>query len=165
MKAAKGVILMLLCMALFGGCGKSAEGTVTNRKIPTDDITEFYYTYENINFNAFYQRYRFYKEDGRYLFDHETRKKPGEYGPATEQDTTDKGTVELSVEEWKTFLGFLKDGTVSARKDSAESGSSGPWTFLYWKNDRGKYQVFAFSSYAVRVEFEEFCSALTETER
>ena len=30
------------------------EETVTNKKIPVEDITEFYYTYENINYNASY---------------------------------------------------------------------------------------------------------------
>ena len=154
----------MLCLTLFGGCGKNTKETVTNRKIPVGDITEFYYTRENINYDAFYQRYRFYVEDGKYAFYHETRERPGEYGPTAEKDITKSGTVELSEEEWKNFIGFLKDGTVSARKDSGESGSSGPWTFIYWKNDKGKYQVFGFSSYDKRVKFEEFCSALAQAE-
>lgn len=137
---------------------------VTNRKIPFDDITEFYYTVENVNYDAFYQRYRFYTEDGKYMFYHETREKPGEYGPTTERDITKSGAVILSADEWKNFIGFLKDGTVSAKNDPDESGESGPWTFIYWKNDKGKYRAFDFKSYDTRVEFEGFCSALAQKE-
>ena len=114
----------MLCRKLFGWRNKDNKKTVTNKKIPVEDITEFYYTYENINFNAFYQRYRFYRENGKYMFCHETRNKPGEYGPATEKDITSAGTIELSADDWDNFSEFLKDGTVSARKDSGESGSS-----------------------------------------
>ena len=156
---------MISCfMFLFGGCGKSMEETVTNRKIPLDDVTEFYYTYENINFNAYFQRYRFYIEDGKYMFQHETRERPDDYGPTTEEDITNIGSFELTAEEWKDFLAFLKDGTVSARNDSGETGSSGPWTFLYWKNDKGKYQVFEFPTYDARTQFEQYCSSLAQTE-
>lgn len=152
----------MLCLTLFGGCAKNTKETVTNRKIPIEDITEFYFTRENINYNAFYQRYRFYTEDGGYLFDYEIREKPGEYGPTAEKDITKNGMLALSAEERETFFSFLKEGTVSARKDSGESGDAGPWTFLYWKNDKGKYQVFDFPSYDTRARFEEFCSALTQ---
>ena len=155
----------MVCLALFGRRGKKTRKTVTNRKIPVEDITDFYYTRENSNFNASYQRYRFFKEDEKYTFYHETRKKPGEYGPTTEKDITSKGAAALSEDEWQDFLSFLKDGTVNARKKSAESGGSGPWTFLYWKNDKGKYQEFGFPSYKTRIAFEEFCSALSKTER
>ena len=97
------------------------------------------------------------------MFYHETREKPGEYGPTSEADITVSGTVELSDDERKEFLTFLKDGTVSARKDIGESGDSGPWTFIYWKNDKEKYQVFDFPSYGTKLKFEEFCSALSRT--
>ena len=157
---------MISCfMFLFGGCSKSRGETVTNRKIPLDDITEFYYTYENINFNAAFQRYHFYREDGKYMFQHETRERPGKYGPTTEEDITVSGTLELTADEWKDFLVFLKNGTVSARNDARESGSSGPWMFLYWKNDKGKYQVFEFPDYAAKTQFEQYCSALAQAER
>ena len=164
-KSIKGVLLIMLSLFLFSGCGKETKETITNRNIPAEDITEFYYTVDNINYDAFYQRYRFYIEDEKYMFYHETRERPGEYGPATEEDITNSGTFELSDAEWKDFLSYLKDGTVSARKDNAESGDSGPWTFIYWKKDKGKYQVFDFSSYEVRDEFVEFCSALALKER
>ena len=155
-------LIMLGCVMIFGGCAGESKETVTDRKIPAGDITEFYYTFENINANAFYQRYRFYSEDGKHLFYHETREKPGQYGPATEEDITSSGTAELSEEEWKEFLSFLKDGTVTARRDDTEAGDSGPWMFIYWKKDKGKYQVFEFASYEERVRFEGFCSELAQ---
>jgi|GEM_PF-6352319 len=33
MKSIKGVLLIMLCMALLCGCGKTAKGTITNKKI------------------------------------------------------------------------------------------------------------------------------------
>ncbi len=156
------LMIMLCCPALLCACGKSPEETVTNRKIAVEDITEFYYTISNVNFNAFYQRYRFFREDGKWLFYHETREKPGEYGPATEEDITASGTVELSEEEWEEFLAFLKDGKVTRRTDTDESGSSGPWMFIYWKRDKGKYQVFNFSSTSEMLGFEAFCAELAQ---
>lgn len=163
MKPVKGVLLIMLCLAVFGGCGKAAKETVTNRRIPTEDVTEFYYTVENVNYNAFYRRYRFYKQDGRYMFFHETRERPDGYGPAGQEDVTGGGDFELTAQEWQDFLAYLKDGTVSARKDGGDSGGSGPWTFIYWNNDKGKYRAFEFSSYDERVRFEEFCASLAET--
>ena len=80
----------------FGGTGRTAGARVVGEDIQIGDITEFYYTYENINYNAFYQRYRFYTEDGKHLFFHETRERKDDYGPATEKDTTLTGTAELT---------------------------------------------------------------------
>ena len=99
------------------------------------------------------------------MFFHEKREKPGEYGPTSEKNITSSGTVELSAEEWKDFLTFLKKGKVCARNNTAVSGDSGPWTFLNWKNDKGKYQTFEFQSYEIRLKFEEFCSALARKEK
>ncbi|MBQ6973400.1 MAG: hypothetical protein IJQ17_01145, partial [Oscillospiraceae bacterium] len=96
---------------------------------------------------------------------HETRERPGDYGPTTEADVTDTGTMTLTDEEWAEFLGFLQDGTVSARNDSADAGGDGPWTFLYWKNDKAKYQVFSFRDDGTRLQFEAFCAALAQTAR
>lgn len=157
------LMIGLGCSALLFGCGpKSSGDTITDRKIPVGDVTDFYYTYENINFNASYQRYRFYTEDGKYLFYHETRERPGQYGPTTEADVTASGTLELTVEEWKETMKLLKDGKVTKREDSAESGSSGPWTFIYWQNDKSRYQKFQFASYEGREAFEAYCSTLVE---
>ncbi len=153
---------MFCCLMLLGGCSKGSKETVTNMKISVDDVTEFYYTYENINFNASYLRYRFYRESDKYTFSFEKREKPGEYGPTNEEDVTGSGAVELKKEEWNKFLSLIKDGSVGKREDSAEAGDSGPWTFIYWKKDKGKYQVFDFSSYDKRAQFEEFCLELSE---
>ena len=165
MRSVKGVLIFMLCMALLCGCGKTAKETITNRKISVEDVTEFYYTAENINYDAFCKRYRFYKEDGKYMFRHETRERPGRYGPATEEDITSSGTLELSDDEWKDFLTILKDGTVSALKDTGESGGNGTWTFIYWKKDKGKYRVFEFPDYGARVRFEKYCFLLSQAER
>ncbi|MBQ4383740.1 MAG: hypothetical protein II795_04620 [Firmicutes bacterium] len=162
------VLMSLCCAALFSGCkDDAADGVekITNRNIPVTDITDFYYTYENINYNAFYQRYRFYVEDGRYMFHHETRERPGEYGPATEKDITSSGTFELTEEEWLDFCRLLKDGTVSERQISDETGDSGPWTYIYWKNDKSKYQEYKFASVGDRNAFKDFCTGLAQTDR
>ena len=130
------------------------------RDVLTDDISEFYYTYENINYDAFYQRYRFYIEDGKHMFFHETRERPGEYGPADENDTTSIGTIELSDEQWSEFYDLVCGGVITGREDSAESGDSGPWLYLYWNGDKSEYQVFEFESYSKEIEFEQFCQQL-----
>ncbi len=150
--------LMLLC-----GCGRAdAAERITNRGIPIEDVTEFWYTKENINFDASYQRYRFYTEDGQYQFFHETRERPGAYGPATENDVTAVGTIELSADEWREVLRLLKNGTVRDREDSAVSGSSGPWTYLYWKGDKSRYQQFSFADFAEQNAFEDYCRSLSD---
>ena len=158
----RNVLMISGLMFIFSGCGQKTGETISNLKIPYEDVTEFYYTYENINFDASYQRYWFYKEDGKAMFYHETRERPGEYGPATQEDITRSGTVELSQEEWQSFLDLLKDGSVSKRGDSAQAGGSGPWMFIYWKKDKGKYQVFDFPDYEARVRFEEYCLSLAQ---
>ena len=154
--------MMLCCTALLFGCADKTKETLTNRKIPLEDVTEFYYTYDNIHFDASFQRYRFYKEDGKYMFEHETRNRPGAYGPTTKEDVTDAGAIALTPEEWEDALSLLQSGTVSARKDDGESGGAGPWTFIYWKNDKGKYQVFEFSTVEARTHFEGYCASLAE---
>ena len=141
--------------------GKSAY--VVGTDISAEDITDFYYTYENINYNAFYQRYRFYTEDGKHLFFHETRERKDDYGPATDKDTTMIGTFELTDEEWAAFFDFLKGGKVINRVESAESGDRGPWLYLYWKGDPSEYQQFSFESAGTVLAFEEFCATLRDS--
>ena len=155
-------LLVLLC-----GCTRSDQpdtkmNTITDMHIPVEDITDFYYTYENINYNAFYQRYRFYREDGAYMFHHETREKPEDYGWTTEEDITASGTFALSEQEWKDVMALLENGKVTKREDSLSDGSSGPWMYIYWKHDKSIYQKYAFSSGADRLAFENYCSALAE---
>lgn len=139
---------------------KKKKDTVTKSKIPVCDISEFYYTCENINYNASFLRYKFSVNDEKYVFEYEIREKKGDYGPTDENDIIKKGTYELSNDEKNEFILFLKDGEVSLRKASIKTGETGPWMYLYWKNDKGKYQVFNFPSYAMKTEFEKFCTEL-----
>ncbi len=152
--------LFALAGLLFTGC--AAGEKIVGKNVQIDDITEFYWTYENINYNAHYQRYRFYVEDGKHMFYHVTRDRKDDYGPCSEEDTVKEGTFELSEEEWNRFFDLLTDGTVVNRKDSADSGDSGPWTYLYWKNDKGECQQYSFVSYERGREFETFCMELAD---
>ena len=158
----KKIVPILLCafagFSLFG-CG--SEFTV-GKDVKIEDITEFYYTCENINYNANYLRYRFYVEDEKHMFYVERRERPGDYGPATEDDITLQGSFELTDEEWEAFFDCLKEGTVEKRKEHLETGDSGPWTFLYWKKDKGDIQEFTFASVEARFGFEELCEGLEE---
>ncbi|MBQ6019603.1 MAG: hypothetical protein IJL26_05415 [Clostridia bacterium] len=170
----KRLLPFLLCLPialLVGGCGgRGSKGLFSALKpekvvgddIQAEDITEFVYTFENINYNAKYRRYRFFTEDGKYLFFHETRERPDEYGPTTPEDTTASGTVELTGEEWDSFFETLRGGTVRKRKDGTETGGYGPWTYLYWKNDKNKYRQFEFRDPSARFAFEALCVSLAE---
>lgn len=170
----------LILLALLCGCrdkeemtpsGKDSDGSDTasgifgtertvGKDILSEDITDFYYTVENINYDAFYQRYRFYTENGEHIFFHETRERKDDYGPCTEEDTTLTGTIALTEEEWARFYDLVVGGIVKDREDSAEAGGTGPWLYLYWKGDKSKYQQFSFASYGKEKEFEEFCLSL-----
>ncbi len=151
---------VLLCASVlfgFAGCGKTR--TVGNG-IAKEDITEFWYTYATSTFPPQYQRYRFYTEDGKYLFYHETRE--GDVFPLTEEYITFCGTSELTQAQWDQFYSFLYGGTVKAREENLDSGDPGPWLYLYWKNDKGKYQEFTFESYSKEKDFESFCESLKQ---
>ena len=167
------ITIGFILIALFSGCGATedpkedsaekplpAKNMTVGEDIQITDITEFYYTEENINYDAYYQRYKFYVEDGKHMFFHETRERKNDYGPCTEEDTTLIGTIELTDEQWAAFTDLVSGGTVKAREDSADAGGSGPWLFLYWTNDEGTFQVFSFDSYGTEVKFEEFCLSL-----
>ena len=130
--------------------------------IEADDITEFYYTVENINYNASYLRYRFYSQDGKHMFFFEKRERPNDYGPTTDKDTIAKAEFELSDDQWNEFFDLVKDGTVRKRHTSAESGDTGPWLYLYWKGDKGEYQEYTFQSEQKLLEFEDFCLLLSK---
>ncbi len=168
----KKIVIIAICLAMvlsLAGCAKGGSGMglfsgekTVGKQIRKGDITDFYYTYSNINYNAFYQRYRFYTEDGKFMFFHETRERKDEYGPTTEKDVTKTGTVELTDDQWTAFYKLLEGGTVVKRSESAASGGSGPWLYLYWKGDKGKIQEFTFTSLDRRGEFEEFCGSLAE---
>ena len=71
----------MLAGLLLGGCGRLIKSEYTvGTDVRQADVTEFYYTYENINYNACYLRYRFYVEDGKYYFYHEARERKDDYG-------------------------------------------------------------------------------------
>ena len=169
MKKSSAVILGLIIAFLVIGCGAAKEpgemsllngNKIVGKDIGKDDITDFYYTVENINYDAFYQRYRFYVEDGKHMFFHETRERKDDYGPCTEEDTTLTGTIELTDDQWSGFFDLVSGGTVKVREESADAGDDGPWLFLYWVNDKGKYQQFSFDSYGTQKEFVDFCLSL-----
>ena len=128
------------------------------KQIKADDIRDFYYTYSSSTDPPEYQRYRFYTEDDKHYFYHEKRE--GDHWPLREDDITISGTSELSDEEWDHFFEILSDGLVTARTESTDSGDAGPWTFIYWKNDKNKYQEYQFLSYERRLMFEEYCREL-----
>lgn len=159
------VIIPAAMVWLLSGCTGSGlfsgkrEKTV-GKDIAIDDITEFYWTYATSTFPPEYQRYYFSAEDGMFRFYHETRK--GERFPLQEEDITVSGTLELTEEEWNTFFAYLENGTVRPREENIDSGDAGPWTYLYWKNDRGDIQQFSFESYAKASSFEAFCQKLKE---
>ena len=147
-----------------GEMSLSGKTMIIGTDIAFEDITDFYYTEENINFNACYQRYRFYVEDGKHLFFHETRERKNDYGPCTEEDTVQIGTIELSDDQWSEFTALVNGGAVTAREDSTDSGGRGPWLYLYWKDDKSKYQQFSFESYETEAKFEEYCLTLAPRE-
>ena len=104
------IITGIVLSVILIGCG-TGENTekmtlfskeyIVGTDIAMDDIADFYYTEENINYDAYYQRYRFYVEDGKHLFFNETRERKDDYGPCTEEDTTQKGTIELTDDQWQ----------------------------------------------------------------
>lgn len=151
--------LLFLTAGLWSGLCVASGTLSVGKEISPEDITEFFYTRENINYHASFLRYRYFLEDGRPFFYHVKRERE-DYGPTTEKDTVSSGTVALTPEDWNGVLELLKDGRVRKRQDSAESGSSGPWMYLYWKNDRGIQQEYAFSSYGKQRSFEEFSERL-----
>ena len=161
MVGALGVAVAVMAAILLAGCGSGKM--VVGQRIAQEDITEFYWTYANINFDARYQRYRFFLENGVPHFFHDTRERPNGYGWLTEEDTAAMGSRELTPEEWGQFFVLVAGGTVEKRTDSAESGDSGPWYYLYWKGDRDVYQVFTFASGESEAAFEEFGRILAKT--
>lgn len=126
--------------------------------ISLGDITELYYTRSSSAAPPSYQRYRFYLEHGTPRSYHE--KRAGTHWPLTDADITCSGSMELSEETWGAFLKHIQGGTVTKRKKHVETGSTGPWVYLYWKGDRSKYQEYTFPSSSARASFEAFCAGL-----
>ena len=153
---------VLLCAALiFGLGGCSRAGKTVGKDVKKEDVTDFYYTVDSSTNPPSFRRYRFYVEDGVRFFFHEKRE--GSHWPLTEQDRTVSGTVELTDEQWDAFFDCISGGTVKKRGEHTESGSAGPWLYLYWKNDRSKIQEYSFASHEKQTAFEALCLELAGT--
>ncbi len=149
------MILSVLLVLLV--CSAAAEGVIVGTEISGEDIADFYYTVDASTDPPFYLRYRFYAEDGKHWFFHETRQ--GDSWPQTEEDITATGTVELSEDEWSLFIDCLRGGAVQERSDEVVDGDEGPWIYLYTEGDETGRE-FSFASPEERLAFEEFCAAL-----
>lgn len=134
---------------------------VVGKEIQVQQIQEFFATYATSTSSPLYQRVVFSVCNQKYRFDYE--RKEGNHLPLTNHDVVCSGRIELTEEQWSRFIEHLKGGSVSKRKESIESGSSGPWFYLYYENDRGKFQSFTFSSYSVQKSFEDFCRELVSS--
>ena len=140
-------------------CPASARTEFTvGQDISREEILDFYYTVDASSYPPFYLRYRFYSEDGEWIFFHETRM--GDNWPQTEEDVVSSGTAVLTEDEQEKFFSCLLGGTVMEREDEVIDGDEGPWTYLYWTGDEGTVQEFRFASPEERAEFEAFCAGL-----
>ena len=166
------VAAVIACCMLTAACSEKEDpevirseiksSKVVGEGIKSEDINEFYYTEENINYDAYFLRYKFYSEDGKHFFFYEERHREDDYGPCTEEDTTGKCEYELTDDEWNEFFDIISEGKVEKRVDNAESGSTGPWLYLYWTGDKSKYQVYSFLNYGRQVKFVEYCESLAK---
>ncbi len=156
----KRLFAALLCVLLLPlGCAGGRE-KIVGKAVKKADIRDFYWTYDASTYPPDFLRYRFYVEDGAYKFFWERRE--GDHWPLTEADRTASETIDLTEAEWDALWACLENGTVTRRTDNAESGSSGPWTFLYWEGDKGDWQVFSFASWDAQTSFEALCASLAE---
>lgn len=133
---------------------------IVGSDIVFEDIRDFYYTYSTSTYPPEYQRYRFYQENGRKYFFHESRQ-DGDW-PQTEEDVTVNGTLELSEETWAVFCDCLSGGAVKPPSDEILDGDAGPFMVLYLAHDEGENSEFSFASTEKMYRFEELCSTLAE---
>jgi len=152
------ILAFIGCLFVLYGKKERVVGT----DIGLENVSEFYYTRSSSTNPPHYQRYHFYMKDGNYTFYHEKRE--GAHWPLTESDITVSGTQELTKEAWNDFFKYLIGGKVHKRDSGAEAGDSGPWTYIYWDSDKGKYQQFSFASLHAQSSFEAFCEELVEEE-
>lgn len=133
---------------------------VVGEDVLEQEFTEFYFTRSGSTFPPYYQRFRFFAEDGKHYMYHEKRE--GDTWPLTEKHITVSGTIELSDEQWQTFWNYIKGGTVQSRVENLEDGGDGPWMYLYWLRDPSDFQEFRFDDYNKVLGFEDFCYGLIE---
>lgn len=151
----------LLCLtAALAGSG--AKALTVGADIAPQDILQFYWTYDASTYPPRYQRYRFFVEDGKHLFFHETRE--GDHWPLTEADASVTGQMELTADEWQAFLDCLSGGTAVQWEDPILDGDAGPFLFLYWQGDGGVSHGFSFASRGESAAFEDLCEVLKERE-
>ena len=151
------VVVLVVAAVVAVLAAKDRQRTV-GTDIPAAEITEFYCTTATSTNPAYWRQYRFYMEGEQWWFYHESRE--GSHWPLTEKDITACGAKQLSQQEYEQFAESISGGSVTKRTENADSGSRGPWLYLYWKGDEGKYQQFAFADYAAQTAFEQFCAAL-----
>lgn len=168
------IVLAVMAAGILIGCAAASkpakvndpddkgEIMVVGKDIIEEDINEFYYTIENINYDAYYLRYKLYNEDGKHMFFFEERKRPDDYGPTTEEDTVAKCEFDLSDKEWSRFYEIISGGEVTARGDDPETGDEGPWTYLYWTGDEGDIQQYSFESEKKMAAFKKLCERLVK---
>ena len=154
----KRIISFLFIIIILVGCTMFEKRFIVGKNISIEDINEFYYTYSTSTNPAEYQRYHFYKQDNNYYFFHDYR--TGSAFPLSEKYRVRSDRINIDEDKWKQLYSLLEDGIVTSRKENIESGSSGPWLYLYWKSDKNKYQEFSFKSYEKLKEFEEFCKSM-----
>ncbi len=145
---------------LLTACGKegNSKALTVGKDIAFSDITDFYYTYDSSVNPPEFLRYRFSASQGSYRFYYETR--GGDHWPLTESDVTESVVRDLSQEEWTAFLETVSGGTVTKRQEQTETGSAGPWLFVYWNGDGGERQVFSFESRDKQAAFQALCTEL-----
>ena len=152
------VVVLVVAAVVAVLAAKDRQRTV-GTDIPAAEITEFYCTTATSTNPAYWRQYRFYMEGEQWRFFHETRQ--GSQWPLTGADTvTDCGARKLSQQEYEQFAESISGGSVTKRTENADSGSRGPWFYLYWKGDKGKYQQFAFADYTAQQNFEQLCAEL-----
>ena len=154
------VLLLVLMFPCTERSAAASTGKTVGIDIAFDDITDFFYTYDASTAPPHYQRYRFFAEDGKHYFYHETREGGG--WPQTEADITCSGTVELTEEQWAAFCDLLNGGTASMREEHLDSGDAGPWLYIYWPSGETEGREFAFEQPGIVLAFEEFCARLKE---
>ncbi|MBR5306380.1 MAG: hypothetical protein IKU47_05600 [Oscillospiraceae bacterium] len=152
------VVAAVIVAAVFAFGAKGGRQRTVGTDILLSEVTEFYYTTAASANPASRQQYRFYMEGEQWWFSHEARQ--GSHWPLTEKDITACGAKQLSQQEYEQFTACISGGKVTKRTENADSGGRGPWLYLYWKGDKGKYQQFSFADYAAQTAFEQFCAAL-----
>ena len=159
MKILAVAVAVLVVAAVVAVLAAKDRQRTVGTDIPAAEITEFYCTTATSTNPAYWRQYRFYMEGEQWWFFHETRQ--GSHWPLTGADTvTVCGARKLSQQEYEQFAESISGGSVTKRTENADSGSRGPWLYLYWKGDKGKYQQFAFADYTAQQNFEQLCAEL-----